>query len=56
MQKKSGEPGEVLNEKLTIACGKNALEVIEIQKEGKKVLKINEFLSGNFISKGTKLR
>ena len=56
VQKKSGEPGEVLNEKLTIACGKNALEVIEIQKEGKKVLKINEFLSGNFISKGTKLR
>lgn len=56
VQKRSGEPGEVLNEKLTIACGKNALEVIEIQKEGKKVLKINEFLSGNFISKGTKLR
>ena len=49
----SGHPGEVLNDKLEIACSNNeSIKVIEIQKEGKKIQEINEFLNGSRISKG----
>ena len=49
----SGHPGEVLNDKLEIACSNNeSIKVIEIQKEGKKIQKINEFLNGSKINKG----
>ena len=49
----SGHPGEVLNDKLEIACSNNeSIKVIEIQKEGKKIQEINEFLNGSQIHKG----
>ena len=49
----SGHPGEVLNDALEIACSNNeSIKVIEIQKEGKKIQKINEFLNGSKIIKG----
>ena len=49
----SGPSGEVLNDKLGIACSNNeSIKVIEIQKEGKKIQDINEFLNGSKISKG----
>ena len=52
----SGHPGEVLNDKLEIACSNNeSIKVIEIQKEGKKIQKINEFLNGSKINKGCTL-
>ena len=52
----SGHPGEVLNNKLEIACSNNeSIKVIEIQKEGKKIQKINEFLNGSKINKGCTL-
>ena len=52
----SGHPGEVLNDKLEIACSNNeSIKVIEIQKEGKKIQKINEFLNGSKIHKGCTL-
>ena len=31
-----GQPGFILNENFTIACSKNAIQVLELQKEGKK--------------------
>ncbi len=49
---KSGKPGEVLDEKFTIACSKNAIQILELQKEGKKKANINEFLKGNTIKIG----
>ncbi len=53
---RSGQPGEVLNDKLEIACSKNeSIKVIEIQKEGKKIQEINEFLNGSKIHKGCTL-
>ena len=53
---RSGHPGEVLNDKLEIACSKNeSIKVIEIQKEGKKIQEINEFLNGSKIHKGCTL-
>ena len=40
----SGQIGEVLSEKLEIACGDGkSIKIIEIQREGKKAQKINEF-------------
>ena len=49
----SGPNGEVLNDKLEIACSNNeSIKVIEIQKEGKKIQEINEFLNGSKIRKG----
>ena len=32
----TGQPGLILNENFTIACFKNAIQVLELQKEGKK--------------------
>ena len=49
----TGPFGKVLNDKLEIACSNNeSIKVIEIQKEGKKIQEINEFLNGSKISKG----
>ena len=51
-----GHPGEVLNDNLEIACTKNeSIKVVEIQKEGKKVQEVNEFLNGSKICKGCTL-
>ena len=48
----SGKSGEVLTEDLVIACGFGSIKIIKIQKEGKKILDINDFLSGYKIKKG----
>ena len=50
-----GEPGMVLDEKLTIACGKDSILVNEIQKQGKTAQNIKNFLLGNKIQKGVNL-
>jgi len=52
---KTGKPGELLDEKLTIACGVKSIQVLEIQKEGKKKLLAEEFLIGSSIPKGSKV-
>lgn len=52
----SGTPGEVLDEYITIACGQgSSLKPLELQKQGKKALKLRDFLNGNRIKKGTLL-
>ncbi len=49
-----GKIGEVLNDKLEIACNNNkSLKILEIQREGKKVQKIGEFMLGSQIKKGS---
>ena len=49
-----GKPGEVLNDKLEIACGNNnSIKILEIQREGKKIQKIGEFMLGSRIKKGS---
>ncbi len=49
-----GKPGEVLTDKLEIACGKNnSIKILEIQREGKKIQKIGEFMLGSRIKKGS---
>ena len=52
----SGSSGEVLDDKLEIACSNNeSIKVIEIQIEGKKIQEIDEFLNGSKIHKGCTL-
>ena len=51
----SGKPGHVLSENLEIACGNNSLKITEIQREGKKAQKLNEFILGTKIKKGSNL-
>ena len=48
----NGNPGEILKKDLTIACSENSVQVIELQKEGKKPLTVKEFIKGNEIKVG----
>ena len=49
-----GKAGEVLNDELEIACSKNkSIKIHEIQREGKKVQKIGEFMLEKKKKKGT---
>ncbi|MEP2945041.1 MAG: methionyl-tRNA formyltransferase [Lentilitoribacter sp.] len=49
------EIGVVIDDELTIACGNGAIRLVELQKAGSKPMKVDEFLRGNSIPKGTKL-
>ena len=53
IKKLQGIPGKVIDDDLTIACGKDSLKVIEIQKEGKKIQNVENFLVGNKINKNS---
>ena len=51
-----GDPGEVLNDYLEIACGdKKSIKVMEIQRQGKRPQNIGEFMHGSRIKKGFKI-
>ena len=50
--KMNGKPGVILNEDMTIACSKNAIQILEIQKEGKRKITVQEFLRGNKLKTG----
>ena len=49
----NGNPGEILDNQLTIACGENAIQILDLQKEGKKNMSVAEFLKGNKLKIGT---
>ena len=53
--KVKGTPGEILSKDFTIACSENAVQIIELKKEGKKSMKSEEFLKGNKLEIGTNL-
>jgi methionyl-tRNA formyltransferase len=42
----SGEPGAVLDDRLTIACAQGALRIIDLQRAGRQPMKADEFLRG----------
>ena len=44
--KGSGEPGELLDDRLTIACKIGAIRVLELQRAGKPPMKADAFLNG----------
>jgi methionyl-tRNA formyltransferase len=47
-----GRPGQILNTKFTIACSQNAIQVLQLQKEGKKSMSVGEYLKGNILEIG----
>lgn len=54
----TGRPGTVLaaHTRLVVACGHLALEILELQLEGKRRLQAEAFLQGNRISPGERLQ
>ena len=42
----AGAPGTLLDERLTVACGKGAVRLTEVQRAGKKPMAADEFLRG----------
>ncbi len=49
----SGEPGEVIDDRLTIACGQGALIPSLLQRAGKSPMQFDEFLRGFPVAQGT---
>jgi methionyl-tRNA formyltransferase len=41
-----GEPGRVLDDKLTIACGEGSVRLVELQRAGRQPMSAEEFLRG----------
>ena len=48
-------PGIVLDNNLEISCNDRSIKILEIQRQGKKSQKINEFILGSQIKKGSNL-
>ncbi len=51
----TGKPGQIINKNFTVACSKNAVQILELQKEGKRRMKVSEFLKGNKLDLHTKI-
>jgi methionyl-tRNA formyltransferase len=51
----TGAPGEVLDERLTIACGDGAVRLVRLQRAGKAVMSAAELLRGFSLPKGSRL-
>ena len=53
---KTDKAGAIIDtNKMIIACKKNAVQILELKKEGKKLMPVNEFLKGNKIKIGQNL-
>tara|TARA_B110000438_G_scaffold119994_1_gene117102 strand:+ start:257 stop:1180 length:924 start_codon:yes stop_codon:yes gene_type:complete len=50
-----GKIGEVLDNNLIISCGDKSIKILEIQRQGKNIQKVNEFIPGSKIKKGNLL-
>jgi methionyl-tRNA formyltransferase len=48
----AGQPGEILDAALTIACGNSAVRLVEVQRAGGKPMGATEFLRGLKLGKG----
>ena len=51
----SGEPGVLLDSRLTVACGEGALRLLEVQRAGRRPMSAEEFLRGFPVSPGQRL-
>lgn len=50
-----GQPGTTIDNQLTIACGNGAIKLLTVQRSGKSVMDVPEFLRGNSVPAGTDL-
>ncbi len=53
--KASGKPGELLDDRLTIACGDGAIKILELQRAGKPPMKSAAFLNGTPLKAGMRV-
>jgi methionyl-tRNA formyltransferase len=51
----SGPPGLVLDDKLTVACGAGAVRLLQLQRAGKQLMGVDEFLRGTPVAPATVL-
>ena len=51
----AGSPGEVTDDRLTIACNEGAIRPVELQRAGKPKMNLDTFLRGKSVAKGTRL-
>jgi len=51
----SGEPGAVLDDALTIACGEGAVRIVELQRAGRQAMGAAEFLRGVPLNRGARI-
>jgi methionyl-tRNA formyltransferase len=51
----AGEPGRVLDDELTVACGEGAVRLVELQRAGRQPMRAHEFLRGTPIPNGSTL-
>lgn len=52
----TGEPGTLLVDGLTVACGQGAVRLVEVQRAGGKPMSAQDFLRGAKLEKGMKLQ
>lgn len=50
-----GQPGEALDDRLSIACATGAVRLVEVQRAGKRAMTADEFLRGFTIPRGTRI-
>ena len=50
-----GKPGIILDEYFKVACNNKSIKILEIQRQGKRPKKINEFMLGSQIKEGSNL-
>ena len=51
----NGKAGNIVSKNFEVCCGEGSIKVLSIQREGKRVQQINEFLLGTQIRKGTNI-
>jgi methionyl-tRNA formyltransferase len=51
----AAQPGQVLDEQLTIACGEGAVRLVELQRAGRQSMRVEAFLRGTPIARGSLL-
>jgi methionyl-tRNA formyltransferase len=47
----AGKPGQILNDRLTVACGDGAVRLVEVQRAGKQPMRAEDFLRGTPIGR-----
>jgi len=50
-----GAPGQMLDDRLTIACGDGAIRVLQLQRAGKQPMSAEEFLRGTAVAAGLRV-
>jgi methionyl-tRNA formyltransferase len=52
---RQGRPGVILDERMTIACGKDAIRILKVQRPGRKAISGDEFMRSGLLRVGDAL-